>query len=94
MKLARIRGYVTSTVKHRSFERCRLLIAQPVDNQDQPDGGPQVVLDPHGAAIHQKVLLCSDGSWARSYLEDPRSPARWWVMGIVDEATDSSQPRD
>ncbi len=84
MRLARIRGYVTSTVKHPSFERCRLLIAQPVDDKDVPDGSPQIVLDPLGAAIHEKVLLCSDGSWARDYLGDPRSPARWWIMGIVD----------
>ncbi len=86
MRLARIRGYVTSTVKHPSLERCRLLIAQPVDDKDQPDGSPQVVLDPHGAGLHQKVLLCSDGSWVRDYLENPKSPARWWVMGIVDPA--------
>lgn len=86
MRLARIRGYVTSTVKHRSLERCRLLIAQPVDDRDEPDGSPQVVLDPHGAALHQKVLICSDGSWARDYLEDQKSPARWWIMGIVDPA--------
>ena len=91
MRLARIRGYVTSTVKHPSFERCRLMIAQPVDQNDQPDGGPQVVLDPHGAALHQKVLICSDGSWARKYLEDERSPARWWVMGIVDPEPDATK---
>lgn len=84
MKLAYIRGYVTSTVKHCSFEGCRMLIAVPVDNQDRPDGAPQVVVDTLGAALHQKVLLCSDGSHARSVLKDPRSPARWWVMGIVD----------
>lgn len=94
MRLARIRGYVTSTVKHPSFERCRLMIAQPVDQNDQPDGGPQVVLDPHGAGLHQKVLICSDGSWARKYLEDERSPARWWVMGIVDpEPADEKSPK-
>ena len=84
MRLAYIRGHVTSTVKHRSLERCRLLIAQPVDGEDRPDGAPQVVLDPLGAGIHQKVIIASDGGWARDYLEDPRSPARWWVQGIVD----------
>ncbi|MSU69307.1 MAG: ethanolamine utilization protein EutN [Opitutaceae bacterium] len=84
MRLARIRGYVTSTVKHPSFAGCRLLIAQPVDDTDQPDGAPQIVLDPHGAAIHEKVLICSDGGWARDYLEDPHSPARWWIMALVD----------
>ena len=90
MRLAIIRGYVTSTVKHPSFAGARLLIAQPVDMADKPDGPPQVVVDPLGTALHEKVILCSDGSWARAYLKDPRSPCRWWVMGIVDEASEGS----
>jgi len=84
MRLAIIRGYVTSTVKHPSFEGQRLLLVQPVDGQDRPDGAPQIVLDPFGTALHEKVILCSDGSWARAFLKDPRSPARWWIMGSVD----------
>lgn len=85
MRLAIIRGHVTSTVKHKSFAGCRMLIAQTVDDKGAVDGPPQVVIDHLGAGIHQKVLLCSDGSWAREQLKDQRSPARWWVMGIVDE---------
>lgn len=84
MRLARIRGYVTSTVKHKSFKGCRLLLAQPVGANDVPEGDPQIVIDELGAGIHQKVLLCSDGSYARGYLEDSSSPARYWVMGLVD----------
>ncbi|MGH8018319.1 MAG: EutN/CcmL family microcompartment protein [Opitutaceae bacterium] len=84
MRLARIRGYVTSTVKHKSFAGCRLLIAQPVNQADEPDADPFVVIDELGAALHQKVLVCSDGSYARSFLEDQHSPARWWVMALVD----------
>lgn len=85
MRLAYIRGYVTATVKHPSFHGARLLIAQPVDQTDQPDGPPQIVLDPIGAGLHEQVIICADGGWAREYLQDPRSPCRWWVMGIVDE---------
>jgi ethanolamine utilization protein EutN len=84
MKLARIRGYVTSTVKHPSFEGCRLLLAVPVDSEGKPDGAPQIVVDDQGAGLHQTVLICSDGSYAREALKDKRSPARWWVMGVVD----------
>jgi len=84
MRLAIIRGHVTSTVKHPSFTGWRLLIAQPIDDTGANDGAPQVVVDPLGAGIHQRVLLCSDGSWAREQLKNQRSPARWWVMGIVD----------
>jgi len=85
MRLAYIRGYVTSTVKHKSFTGARLLIAQPVDQEDNLDGPPQVVVDPLGTGLHEKVIICSDGSWVRNFLNDPKSPARWWIMGIVDE---------
>jgi microcompartment protein CcmK/EutM len=89
MRLARIKGHVTSTVKHSSFKGCRLLIAQPVSADDTPEGDPQIVIDELGAGLHQKVLICSDGSYARSYLEDPKSPARYWVMAIVDPKSTS-----
>ena len=86
MRLAIIRGHVTSTVKHPSFNGWPLLSAQPIDAAGADDGAPQVVVDSLGAGIHQRVLLCSDGSWAREQLKDQHSPARWWVMGIVDPA--------
>ncbi len=80
MRLATIKGHVTSTVKHRSLEGWRLLIAVP----ESPDLAPQVVLDPLGAAIGQRVMISSDGSEARKMVGDERSPARWTVMGIID----------
>lgn len=84
MRLAEIKGYATSTVKHPSFEGWRLLIAQPIDDAGRVDGAPQVVLDHLGAALHQRVIITSDGSEARKLVGDERSPARWSVMGIVD----------
>ena len=80
MRLATIKGHVTSTVKHRSLEGWRLLIAIP----ESPDLAPQIVLDSLGAGIGQRVMISSDGSEARKMVGDPRSPARWSVMGIID----------
>ena len=80
MRLATIKGHVTSTMKHKSLEGWRLLIAIP----DSPDLAPQIVLDALGAGIGQKVMISSDGSEARKMVGDPRSPARWSVMGIID----------
>ena len=80
MRLATIKGHVTSTVKHRSLEGWRMLIALP----DSPDVAPQLVLDSLGAGIGQKVLISSDGSEARKMVGDERSPARWTVLGIID----------
>ena len=84
MRLATIHGYVTSTMKHKSLEGWRLLIAIP----ESPDLAPQIVLDPLGAGIGQKVMISSDGSEARKIVKDERSPARWTVMGIIDPERD------
>lgn len=80
MRLATIKGHVTSTIKHPSFGGWRLLLAVP----ESPDLAPQVVLDNLGAAIGQKVMISSDGSEARKMVGDEHSPARWTVLGIID----------
>ena len=80
MRIATIKGHITSTVKHKSLEGWRLLIAIP----ESPDLAPQIVLDSLGAGIGQKVMISSDGSEARKMVGDQRSPARWSVMGIID----------
>jgi ethanolamine utilization protein EutN len=84
MRTAQIKGYVTSTVKHPSYEGWRLLIAQPTGANNMPDGAPQIVIDPLGAAIGQDVIISSDGSEARKTVGNELSPARWMVVGIVD----------
>lgn len=84
MKLAEIKGYAVSTAKHPSFDGFRLLIAQPKTPDGEPDGAPQIVLDCLGAAIHQDVVLSSDGQAAREMVGDDLSPARWLTIGIVD----------
>ncbi len=80
MRTAVIIGHVTSTVKHRSFNGSRLLVAVP----ESDDVAPQVVLDSLGAAIGQRVIISSDGAEARQMVKDESSPARWNVTGIID----------
>jgi len=84
MRLALIKGHVTSSVKHPSLARQRLLLAQPVGPEGNPEGPPQVVIDALGAGIHQRVIISSDGAESREIVGDPLSPARWNVLGIVD----------
>ncbi len=85
MLLARVEGCVVATRKHPSFEGWRLLVCQPINDANEPEGAPQVAIDSHGAAMHQRVVISSDGSAARMAVKDPKSPARWMVIGIVDE---------
>ncbi|MDK3156433.1 EutN/CcmL family microcompartment protein [Kamptonema cortianum] len=85
MRIARIEGYATAEVKHRSLEGWRLLIAQPLTAEDQNDGVPQLVIDNLGAGIGSKVIISSDGSEARKMVGSELSPARWTVLGVIDD---------
>ena len=85
MLLARAEGNVVSTRKHPSFEGWRLIICQPINIEGQPEGAPQVAIDAHGAGLHQRVIISSDGAAARNAVKDPKSPVRWMIVGIVDE---------
>jgi microcompartment protein CcmK/EutM len=85
MLLARVEGNVTATRKHPSLEGWRLLICQPLGTEGQPEGTPQIAIDPYGAAMHQQVIISSDGLAARKTVGDEKSPARWMVIGVVDE---------
>ena len=85
MLLARVEGTVVATRKHPSFEGWRLVICQPVDGAGVPEGVPQVAIDAHGAGMHERVVISSDGAAARNAVGDQRSPVRWMIIGIVDE---------
>ncbi len=85
MLLARIEGNVVATRKHPSFQGWPLLICQPISQAGEAEGPPQVAIDAHGAGLHQRVIISSDGAAARAAVGDPKSPARWMVIGLVDE---------
>jgi microcompartment protein CcmK/EutM len=89
MLLARVEGNVVATRKHPSFDGWRLVICQPIDLTGKPEGAPQVAIDAHGAGMHERVVISSDGSAARAAVKDPKSPARWLVVGIVDEPVEA-----
>ena len=85
MFLARVEGNLIATRKHASLEGWRLLVCQPIGQAGQPEGVPQIAIDPHGAALHQRVIISSDGAAARKAVGEEKSPVRWIVIGIVDE---------
>ena len=85
MLLARVEGNVVATRKHPSLEGWRLVICQPISATGEPEGVPQIAIDSHGAGMHQRVVISSDGAAARKAVGDEKSPARWLVLGVVDE---------
>ncbi len=84
MMLARVEGTVVATRKHRSLEGWRLLVCQPIDAAGRPEGVPVVAIDPHGANLHSRVMVSTDGLGARKVVGDDMSPVRLMIVGIVD----------
>jgi microcompartment protein CcmK/EutM len=85
MLLARVEGNVVATRKHPSLEGWRMIICQPINSAGGPEGVPMVAIDPHGAGLHQRVVISSDGLAARKTVGDDKSPVRWMIIEIVDE---------
>ncbi len=85
MFLARVEGNMVATRKHPSFEGWRFVICQPINGAGEPEGVPQIAIDAHGAGMHQRVIISSDGAAARKAVKDEKSPVRWMIIGIVDE---------
>ena len=78
-------GHATSTIKHPSLTGWRLAIVQPVGADGRPDGDPNVVVDSLGASPGQRVVINSDGKASRQLIGDDKTPARYFVIALVDE---------
>ena len=92
MLQATVLGRATSTRKHETLAGQRLLICQPLKVDGSDDGDVFLALDRHGASIGDRVILSSDGRGLRDLLGKPRSPARWWTLGIIDEGQPYGPP--
>jgi len=84
MFVARIEGYVTSTVRHPSFKNCSMLLCRRLDADGRAVGEPQIVLDQMGASHGSEVLVSTDGELARQILGDNTTPSRLVVVGLID----------
>jgi len=82
MQLGTVIGSATATIKHDSMVGCRLLVVQPLNINRKAEGDPIVVVDKLGAGEGQTVVLNADGKFAREYVNHPKSPVRWTVIGI------------
>lgn len=85
MILARVDGVIVSSVCHPSMAGFRTVICQPIDEAGRTEGPPILALDPLSAGQHQHVLISTDGSKTREYVQDPRSPLRNLILALVDE---------
>lgn len=82
MVLGRVVGKAISTVKHPSLQATRMLVVEPIVAASLD---PVLALDEMGARAGDIVVMSNDGRHARQMVNCEQSPARWWVMCIVDD---------
>ena len=84
MQPALVLGSTRATVKHESFDGQRLVVIRLLTADDSADGPPLIALDHLGSRCGDRVMVTSDGSYAREVTGHRNTPARWTVLGIVD----------
>ncbi len=84
MQPALVLGSTRATIKHTSFDGQRLVVVRLLTADDSADGPPLVALDQFGSRRGDRVMVTSDGSYARELTGCRDTPARWTVLGIVD----------
>jgi microcompartment protein CcmK/EutM len=84
MQLGRVVGNVVSTQKHAAFSGAKLLLVQPLGEDDTPRGPAVLAVDGVGAGVHERVLLVIEGRAAGEVLGRTRAPVDAAVVGIVD----------
>jgi ethanolamine utilization protein EutN len=83
MLQARVIGHAHATLKHASLAGWRLVVVQPLGIKAATEE-VLLCLDGLGAAVGDVVVVSSDGAAARQMVGDGQSPARWFVLGLVD----------
>ena len=91
MYLGRVIGTVVASRKYEGLEGKRLLVIQPLDHHQVPNGPPEVAVDTTQAGPEELVLLV--GSREAALACDPWFvPVDSAIVGIVDRV-DVRKPR-
>ncbi len=85
MIVGRVVGPLVATQKHRKFEGSKLLLVQPLGENDEPRGPGLLAVDTVGAGVHEKVLLVLDGKAAGDAMQKKAAPVDAAIVGIIDQ---------
>lgn len=85
MYLARVKGTVTSTVKHPLFQGQKLMLVARLNLDGAESDAYDICLDDVQAGVGDVVIVVDEGSSARQIIgKRGTGPARAVIMGIVD----------
>ena len=85
MNLCRVLGTVVASEKLEVFRGRKILVVQPVDEQQQPLGKSYLAIDHSSSAGKgDLVLVMNEGGGVRQVLQDKTAPIRSLIVGVVD----------
>ncbi len=85
MILARVKGNVTSTVKHPAYVGKSLMIVQPINEKGEDKGASFLAFDNASAGAGDVVLVSQEGNTARQLLGGKKDPFHAVIIGVVDQ---------
>lgn len=88
MQLARVTGTVVATIKSPGLEGVKLLIIQPLDRHQQPQGSPLVAADAVDMAGLGELVYFVASREAAQALPQTFVPVDHAIVGIVDAVTE------
>ena len=84
MILGKVIGNVVSTIKLPVYQGYKILVVQPVNNKEEPQGESVLALDTVQAGVGDTVLVIDEGNSSRLIMNNPTAPVRTIIVGIVD----------
>jgi len=84
MILGKVIGNVVSTIKLPVYLGYKILIVQPVNDKEEPQGESVLALDTVQAGVGDTVLIIDEGNSSRLIMNNPTAPIRTMIVGIVD----------
>jgi microcompartment protein CcmK/EutM len=86
MYIGRVKGTVTSTIKHRLYSGHKLLLVARLNLDGSETSAYDICLDDVQAGVGDVVVVLDEGSSARQVIgKRGTGPVRAVIVGVVDE---------
>jgi ethanolamine utilization protein EutN len=88
MRLGRVTGTVVASEKVKGLDGVKLLIVQPLDRRQQPEGEPLVAADGVAMAGPGDLVYFVSSREAALAMPEPFVPVDDAIVGLVDAVTE------
>jgi microcompartment protein CcmK/EutM len=93
MKLCKVIGFATASIKREGLSSYKLLILKPIDDSGRPTGESFLAVDTVGAGLSEVVAVAT-GTPATHALADRNLPVDAAVIAIFDHVTINNKEVD